>query len=584
MKKQTLNGQQNKKLALDDAQRVKVLSPTTLIVRRFMRNKLAITGLLMIGAMFLFSFLGGALSPYGRYETFTKYEEMSKLFAGVSVNTEFKFIAQEGKELDLLAQPQFVLAVNKGENTFTAGGTTYLIEKIHEDLYLINGTEEVALAMGPAGNRNITLNDNELGNDFITTVKNNIDSEEKGFAYKGENYLILQNKKFLSILRPYPLAMATMNVYNYDQPNIENRYDFCLAVERALWDLEQNSAETMNFDLNGSTYKVQKENGKSLIYRKDNGEFQLYADVNRHLVQPLYDDVFLSLDFKDTIKDAISRDASSFTYPDETGEEIRYKLDRQNLQWTIERQESTLVVNKYMSPSPKHWIGTDGNGMDLMTRLMYGGRISLIIGFVVVFIETLIGVILGGIAGFFGKWVDNLIMRIVDIFNCIPSLPLIIIIGAMMDQLRVDPYLRMLYLMVILAVLGWPSIARMVRGQILTLREQEFMIATEATGISVKNRIFKHLVPNVMPQLIVICTLSLGGVILTESTLSFLGLGVKYPFASWGNIINAVSNVHVMTNYLFVWIPAGICILVSVLGFNFIGDGLRDAFDPKMKR
>ncbi len=222
--------------------------------------------------------------------------------------------------------------------------------------------------------------------------------------------------------------------------------------------------------------------------------------------------------------------------------------------------------------------------MDILTRLMYGGRISLRIGFIVVIIETVIGVILGGIAGYFGGWVDNLIMRIVDTFNSIPSLPIFLIIGSMLDALRVDPQIRMLYLMIILAILGWPGIARMTRGQILSLREQEFMIATEATGLSVSKRIFKHLIPNVIPQLIVIATLALGGVILTESVLSFLGLGVKFPFASWGNIISAVSNVHVMTNYLFVWIPAGICILITVLGFNFIGDGLRDAFDPKMKR
>ena len=142
----------------------------------------------------------------------------------------------------------------------------------------------------------------------------------------------------------------------------------------------------------------------------------------------------------------------------------------------------------------------------------------------------------------------------------------------------------MVWLMVILGVLSWPGVARLVRGQILSLREQEFMVAAEATGISVNRRIFRHLVPNVIPQLIVYSTLSLGNVIILESTLSFLGLGVKFPFASWGNIINAVSNVYVMTNYLFVWIPAGLCIIITVLGFNFIGDGLRDAFDPKMKR
>ena len=175
-------------------------------------------------------------------------------------------------------------------------------------------------------------------------------------------------------------------------------------------------------------------------------------------------------------------------------------------------------------------------------------------------------------------------MRIVDVFYCIPQLPMIIILGAAMDAMRVDPMLRMLYLMLILGFLSWPSIARLVRGQILSLREQEFMTATEAWRYPGKPSIFRHLIPNVIPQLIVICTMSLGSTILTEATLSFLGLGVKFPFASWGNIINDVNNSYVLTNYLFIWIPAGICLLVTVLGFNFVGDGLRDAFDPKMKR
>ena len=191
---------------------------------------------------------------------------------------------------------------------------------------------------------------------------------------------------------------------------------------------------------------------------------------------------------------------------------------------------------------------------------------------------------MGGISGYFGKWVDNLIMRIVDIFYCIPSMPLIIILGAAMDAMRVNPTVRMIYLMLILGFLGWPGIARMVRGQILSLREQEFMTAAEATGLSVSRRIFKHLVPNVIPQLIVSVTMGLGGTIITEATLSFLGLGVKFPFASWGNIINDVNDTYVLTNYWFIWIPAGVCLLVTVLAFNLVGDGLRDAFDPRMKR
>jgi peptide/nickel transport system permease protein len=175
-------------------------------------------------------------------------------------------------------------------------------------------------------------------------------------------------------------------------------------------------------------------------------------------------------------------------------------------------------------------------------------------------------------------------MRTVDIFNCLPGLPLFVILGAVMDTLKVEPTYRIFVLMIVMGLLGWPYIARVVRGQILSLREQEFMTAAEATGLSVKRRIFRHLVPNVIPQLIVISTMTLGEVILVEATLSFLGLGVKYPLASWGSIINAVSNLYVMTNYWFVWIPAGMLILLTVLGFNFVGDGLRDAFDPKMKR
>ena len=142
----------------------------------------------------------------------------------------------------------------------------------------------------------------------------------------------------------------------------------------------------------------------------------------------------------------------------------------------------------------------------------------------------------------------------------------------------------MIWLMLILGFLGWAGIARLVRGQILSLREQEFMTATEATGLKVSRRIFKHLIPNVIPQLIVFASMGLGEVILSEASLSFLGLGIKYPAASWGSIINAVNDSYVMSNYVFVWLPAGVFILLTVLAFNFIGDGLRDAFDPKMKR
>ena len=297
-------------------------------------------------------------------------------------------------------------------------------------------------------------------------------------------------------------------------------------------------------------------------------------------------DVVFSREFKNLLIDAAEAGDESFKFTDENGVEAEYvlKYDAGTKAWDVKREIATKVFDTYSSPSKKHWVGTDRNGMDMLTRLMYGGRISLMIGFIVVFIETIIGIIMGGVSGYFGGWIDNLIMRIVDVFYCIPSLPVIIIIGAAMDAANVPSLTRMIYLMLILGFLGWPGVARLIRGQILSLREQEFMTATEACGIAPYKRIFKHLIPNVMPQLIVYMTMGLGSTIITEATLSFLGLGVRFPFASWGNIINDVNDTFVLTNYWFIWIPAGVPLLLTVLAFNIVGDGLRDAFDPKMKR
>ena len=173
------------------------------------------------------------------------------------------------------------------------------------------------------------------------------------------------------------------------------------------------------------------------------------------------------------------------TRPQSATAEYDISFDAATNSWSVLQEQTSRQYDKYSAPSKEHLMGTDGYGMDMLTRLMYGGVCPLMIGFIVIVIETVIGVIFGGIAGYFGGWVDNLIMRVVDIFYCIPSMPIIIILGAAMDAQRVDGWLRMIYLMLILGFLGWAGIARLVRGQILSLREQEFMTATEACGISV---------------------------------------------------------------------------------------------------
>lgn len=500
--------------SLNDDRRVKVLSPGALVAQRFFRNRVAVTGLVILAFMFLFSFVGGVISPYKEDQIFYRTEAQNQQYAGVTENTDFRYSVADGQSFDSVCQAQFLLATIQGNDTFTARDTEYTYAEMGEDFYAIyadGGNTLVAFAAYDIVN-------NSNGNEAL----------------------------------PFDL-----------------QYNILLAVTS-----NQNS-----FTLDGTEYTVDENN---IVYA--GGEEVAYA--TRYVVQAIMSDVVLTRSFREELLAVIEEGGTEFTFTDEDGTTAEYTLsyaaDTQS--WSVLQSVETQIFDTYSGPSKEHWLGTDRNGMDMLTRLMYGGRVSLYIGFIVVLISGVLGVILGGISGYFGRWVDNLIMRIVDIFYCIPSMPVIIILGAAMDGMRMDPQIRMIWLMLILGFLGWPSIARLVRGQILSLREQEFMTATEACGIRVSRRIFRHLIPNVIPQLIVTCTMSLGSTIITEATLSFLGLGVKFPFASWGNIMNDVNDIHVFTNYWFVWIPAGVCLLLTVLAFNLVGDGLRDAFDPKMKR
>ena len=497
------NSTSGETLSLNDDRRVKTLSPGALVVKRFFRNRLAVLGLVILAIMFLFSFVGGMISPYREDEQFYTYTYMEKEYVGVTRNEDFRYVSAEGADFGSAAQAQFLMAQMMGKTEFDYKDVTYGVAEEGKDFYSVSVDGSViAIAY----------------KDIVNAADN---KEEPAFNVKYE----------------------ALKLYTNDG--------------------------TGSFTADGMELSLD-EDGNIL-----QGE-EVLGYISRFVVQSKENGVVIPRDFKESLEQVLDAEGTEFAYTGEDGEEHNYTItyDASTKIWSVMQETETYVYSQYEAPSAKHPLGTDTNGMDMLTRLMYGGRVSLIIGFIVVVIECLLGVILGGLSGYFGKWVDNLIMRIVDIFYCIPSMPL----------MRVDPKLRMLYLMLILGILGWPSIARLVRGQILSLREQEFMTATEACGIRVSRRIFKHLIPNVVPQLIVTCTMQLGSVMLTEATLSFLGLGVKFPFASWGNIINDVKNSYVLTNYWFIWIPAGVCLSLAVLGFNFVGDGLRDAFDPRMKR
>ncbi len=567
-------------VALDDEQRIKVLSPGMLVMKRFIRNRLAIVGLIILVAVFLFSFLGGFISPYGETQIFYKTDTMMKSYASASLNDNFYYSVREGKEFKSSSQAAMILAINKGEDVFSSGDVEYVLKQEGEEFYRVERLVVVATGMGVKGIYSFKAaeghEDEKFDAGFTAAFAQAVEAQQPVFEYDGSFYSYSYAMKQYTISKGSEIALASKTIIDMYSKDTPITYDFRLAAEKAA------GGDQKTFTADGVEYELREEEDSAIVYNKASGEE--YARLSRLQVTPSSVDVFLSIDFKDAVQQAIDNGVNSIDFVGPDGVSTHYTIERKGILFDIKTESTTQLIDTYSQPSSAHPMGTDGFGMDLMTRLMYGGRVSLMIGFVVVIIETVLGVILGGVSGYFSGWIDNVIMRLVDIFNCIPSLPLYIILGTAMSALNVPSQTRIFYLMMILGILSWPTVARVVRGQILSLREQEFMLATEATGISVSRRIFKHLVPNVIPQIIVYATMGLGSVILTEATLSFLGLGVKFPYASWGNIVNAVNDSYVLTHFWFVWIPAGFLILVTVLGFNFVGDGLRDAFDPKMKR
>jgi peptide/nickel transport system permease protein len=237
--------------------------------------------------------------------------------------------------------------------------------------------------------------------------------------------------------------------------------------------------------------------------------------------------------------------------------------------------DSLDLYHVLMPPSTGHWFGTDELGRDVFTRVVFGAKISLKVGFVAVGIAVLVGTVIGLVSAYYGGWIDNVFMRFVDIMLCFPTFFLILAVIAMLEP-------SIWYIMIIIGLTGWMGVARLVRAEVLSIRERDYIMAAKALGASDFRIIFRHVLPNALSPVLVSATLGVAGAILTESALSFLGIGVQPPTPSWGNILSAGKDYIEFAWWLSLF--PGLAILVTVLSYNLLGEGIRDALDPRLNR
>ncbi len=236
-------------------------------------------------------------------------------------------------------------------------------------------------------------------------------------------------------------------------------------------------------------------------------------------------------------------------------------------------------ADRNLPPSFKYPFGTDKSGRSYFIRVFYGGVISLQVGLTATIVSTTLGVLMGGIAGYYGGTVDNLIMRVAEVISSLPLIPLAITVQATFSQLTTET--RFMIMIIFIGVTGWTGLARMIRAQIMSLREQEFMLAAKAMGIKPSEQITRHLIPNVIAHVILSAISTFAGAIMVEATLSFLGLSVQEPTPTWGRLLNLAKTSTIMKDQWWLWVFPGIMLVTLIIGVNLIGEGLNDAVDPK---
>ncbi len=586
----------NNKVELSVLEEEQMQSPLKTIIRNFLDNKVSLVALVVFVAIFISSFTLSVVIPLDKTFQDTTQQDISPGFNLMSLPKELN-----GNVKEISVGSTFGVGIDNNGKMYTWGKIdSKLTAKLKE-----NPISQYKFKTASAGlnhiiavtedGQTITWAPNRFKLDTIPTMlasEKNVKQVEAGYQFSvvvtEEGYMyIWGNTNFLGSLYQETIPEDVQG--NVDK--VEVSTDNVIAL------LKDGTVRVMGAE--SPAYKNVPDLSNVIdIASTDNVMVALTSDGKIHAWgNPMYNLMDVPQDLPSDLV-SVSGGRSHFTTTDSSGKvytwgrnnykQLEVPSNIESGKTKIEKVYSGYFQNYAVDANGKvttwglkgYLMGSDGYGRDVFTRLITGGRLTLTVGAVAVSIQVILGVIVGGFAGFYGGKVDNILMRFAEIVGAIPFLPLAMTLSVVIGN-RLTETQRVYLIMFILGILGWSGLARLVRGQILAEREKEFVLAAKATGIKERVIIFRHIIPNVITVVIVNATLAYATSLLTESSLSYLGFGVVEPNPTWGNMLTGSQSSNTIANYWWRWVFPALALSMCTISINMIGDGLRDAIDPK---
>lgn len=574
-----------------------LLSPSRQIIKNFFENKFGVTGLVTFILIFVIVF---GVSSRGNYSEFAHETTLQNLPPSRNYLKADKNLDVSKIETIQSGVSYSVALDSDGKVHFWGTNPTRI--NISEIVEKTKGKNVVQLV---SGDRHVLALTDQ--NEIIGAGLNNFDQANVNFDL-GQKIGSKKIKKIGAGVSYSVVLLENGEIYAWGSTMVNNLDKVPSAVQGNVEDFTIGTFNVLTKLNDGSMYafgqagtpitNIPEEFANGEVDVKDftiatNTVLALDADGNLHTwgskasgLQNLPEDQkFKAIDSSRLTFSALSEDNKLVTWGSS-----KYGLNQQakgaesNVKAVYSDYFQTYAINEnnelFSWGNKGFLLGSDELGRDIAERLIQGGRVSLTVGAVSVIISTIIGVIVGLLAGFYGGWIDNLLMRIAEVVSAFPFIPLAITLSAIMPE-DTPQNTRLLMIMVILGVISWPGIARLVRGQILAEREKDFVLAARALGLKERSIIIKHILPSVLNLVVVNMTLSYASSLLTEAGLSYLGFGVRLPVPSWGNMLIGVGNSIIIEHYWWRWLLPALCVMITALSVNLIGDALRDAMDPK---